>query len=438
MSLRAVIDALRPRLKVYRRLARFFWSVGERSRILPTQVLLVCHDADRGYVHEGKRYAQVLDSLNERIVRSGISTLTIAAPFSEIAGDLAYGNVVAANGIFARAIVLQMLTRKRGLHKNPVVDAWERLLERVRPGVIIAIQPTIELCIAAQRRRVWIADLQHGIMSDEGYYHERCRRALDQAGWPDEILCWDENSVKWVRRRSAKYLKARVIGNPWFVRFMSPCLDDALVRAAAAAAPARQERPTILVALQWGMERTKGYHETGMPLALYTFMVMHGRKYVWWLRVHPMLMHGAAQADTYQHLERAFVGHDNVAWAACSEAPLPLVLPKVDLHMTSHSSVVLEASWFGIRSALLHGSRDLLMDWFGDQIESGSADVVRAEEAEIARWIERNVPRSRGGETSAVRSAAALEQFIDDLERRVNPASHRRAGLLADAVSSTA
>ena len=72
---------------------RLVWIADLRSfKVLPSaNVLLVCHDNDRGIRIGRLKYSPILDTLNERLIDEGMSTLTIALPFSRYYGKYSYG-----------------------------------------------------------------------------------------------------------------------------------------------------------------------------------------------------------------------------------------------------------------------------------------------------------------------------------------------------------
>jgi hypothetical protein len=200
-------------------------------------------------------YAQILDSLNERFKDKGLNTITIAKPYSRFFGSKAFGDVRLLDGTFARAyygnIILNSL--QQGKNKNLVVNAWHHIVEKVCPKVIVGIQPSPELCIAAKSEGIEVWDLQHGVISGESYYGESYREEFGGRGWPDGILCWDARSEKWISENVKEDIQTRVVGNPWFLRFMHPRPYDELVTSVNKDLQnIKTIKPVILVTLQWG------------------------------------------------------------------------------------------------------------------------------------------------------------------------------------------
>lgn len=416
MNVNKIISWLRLRVS----LLQYIWKIGEINRLHAAPVMLVCGDGDRGVVFSGKKYAQLLDSINDRLIEVGIATLTVSLPFSELSPDSAYGNAFSVNGLLARASVKNKIRRLIAVNSpllhDSRVEAWSRILDKVQPKRVIGIQPPSELCIAAQKKGIWVADLQHGIVSDEGYYGLAYRAKYDQAGWPSCILCWDNATENWIRNEIGTLVSTKVIGHPWVLRFISPHDADRLVSEYLNKGEAEKlHRLTILVSLQWGFGYLPNSHGTGIPKDLLNFIKEQGRGFDWWLRVHPVMLQGTRRAETIANLTSEFSSCPNVFWEQCTDLPLPLVLKQVDLHMTVSSAVTIEASWFGVKSALLGENTDLLHQWLGEEIRSGSAEIVAAESESIKQWIERNAQCIRSPLAFDRVSAEQLDDFISEM-----------------------
>lgn len=415
-------SALRERARLYSDILRHATRTGDLKRLPSAPAMLTCGDDDRGYEVAGRKYAQILDSLNERLMENALATVTIPLPYSALHGAKAFGRVLPVHGEFARAEILhrlQMLGRRSSPRGSPRIDAWRRILLAVRPRVVIGIQPPPELCIAARGLRIPVTDLQHGLLSDEGYYGMAFRERFGQDGWPDFILCWDAPSAAWAASRLPATVRAKIIGNPWLLRFQRDADAQAALDGVPVPLPPDRGRPKLLVTLQWGFEGRPGYHDSSMPLAL-AEAIRRGPEYDWWIRLHPMQMTAGIRTRLYASLERDFGPAGYVFWAECSAAPLPLVLRHVDLHLTSHSAVAIEASCLGIRTALLDQRHDLLREWLGAYIDSGSAELVPDSPGAISTWIRTSLRAERPSAVSFM-NMDGLNSFIASLRDSGKP-----------------
>jgi len=423
-NLREKIAYLRLQIKVRINVLQHIWKIGELRTLKPHQILLLCADGNRGYSYLGKKYAQYLDSIYERLTDVGLNCLTITTPFSASTGGSCFGNVVTVNGLIARAMIKYGLKRRINSdiesENNPIVLAWCRVLDKVQPKIIIGIQPSLEFCIAAKYKNIWVADLQHGIvLSGQNYYGKAYRQIYSQMGWPDCILCWDEESANRVRLHIGELVQAKVIGNPWVLRFIDPRENDKLVHSARKISLGPEKPLTILVTLQWENDPYGKYHETRIPNALINFIKEQGQEFIWWLRAHPIDMQEPKRHNLFSKLSQTFKKFDNVFWDICSENPLPVILSQTDLHITLQSAVTVEASWFGIKTALLMNNERILFEYFSEQINKGFADIVRPEQEAIRLWIERNKSDVKKNKCQKYMNSDSLDQFINEIKQRV-------------------
>ena len=405
----------------YFKLIKLALVFNELKKIPRSDVLLVCTDGDRSFNYYNKKYAPLLDSVNEKLVEAGIKTVTISLPITEIKSNTAYGNVFSVNGLIARARIrdsIGRLANRRNHSKNSnLLRAWSKILEKIQPKLIIGIQPPCELCIAAKHKHICVNDLQHGILSDEGYYGLNYREQYSQSGWPDFILCWNESSADWIHKNLNDLIGTKVIGHPWISRFMHPSSSDMLVQKYLPLLNGKHEsnRLTILITLQRAELSSPVNHELGIPLELIRLIKDSKLGYQWWIRIHPVMLHGEGRLKTLSSLEKEFKNCSDVHWNHCTELPLALVLQKVDLHITSSSAVTIEASWFGIKTALLNQNTDLLLTWLRKEINNGSAEIVLPEFESIDRWIKSNSKKASISVSQKYEGNDFIDNFISSV-----------------------
>jgi hypothetical protein len=402
-----------------------------RNKLKTAPLLLVAHDADRGYVYEGRKYAQLVDSLQERLLSRGIDCMTVASPYSTFVGPKAFGHVVSANTSFAVCALKEKIGAFVGGNNSTGYcvsksRVWRTILKTVQPKAVIGNYPSPDLCHACHQEKVWVADLQHGVITDEDpWYGWKFGTSRDSAILPDCYLCWDEPSAETLRKwASLKKIDVRVIGNPWFLRFADPVASDPLVKQAldVLPSPVRHELPTILISLQWGMDRILDEiglaHNSVMPDALVKVILDTAKRYNWLIRLHPIQLAGEKHRRITRFLGRLFGDLSTVEWEVCSTMPLPLLLKHVDLHVTLHSSVTTEAGWFGVPTALLNpqiGPGGRWESMYLDERRAGLARVVACEPEEIAKWIGQSLTGSGGAFQPLTEKAGLYHSFIDDL-----------------------
>lgn len=409
-------------INITKKFFSYAWRYHELKKLGSADVLLICADGDRSYRFAGKKYAHLLDSVNELLMNKGLRTVTIADPYASVYGTQAFGNVVCINGMMARASYLHALIRRISTittDNDPIIQAWDKIIKKVKPRFIIGIQPSLELCFAAKQNNIWIADLQHGALSDTGYYGLQYRSRVNQMGWPDCVLCWDKTSKAWLEKNLAGKVFAQMIGNPWFLRFIDNNPSDKLVKEAAAAmSHHKNDKPVVLVTLQWGQLQSAVNHEIGTSASLINYIKSkEGEKFTWWLRIHPVQLRGIEGQFFLKKLSNEFNNNGNVSWTTASEHPLPLVLQHVDLHITLQSAVTIEAGWFGIKTALLHPRADLSYEYFKEQVDQGMADIISPDETAIANWLNKQLQKNTT-DTAATFDAALLRRFIEEVAQK--------------------
>ncbi|MGK7873270.1 MAG: hypothetical protein AB4426_08135 [Xenococcaceae cyanobacterium] len=389
-------------------------------------VLLVGHDNHRGYTYRNQAYAQLLDSLGDLLKKKGLRTQSVAQPFSRLTGRSAYSEPVALNrtrlsiALKSRAMsLIQKRDNSRNWADKQRENLWQNILDRSRPRVVIGILPELTLCRAGHAQAVPVYDLQHGIICDEDtWYGKELRENTDTEELPDGFLCWDKTSAtsleKWAPQKG---IAVHILGNPWFRRFLADDADDILVQETLEVEPLLgNERPTILVSLQWGMTEYFGdYVFNGvMPDALEKTILKTAKYYNWLLRLHPVQIRGPESSIVQDYLTRTFRHLNTVEWQQCSDVPLPVVLKWSNLHITYNSTTTIEAAWMGLYTGLLDPEirpGGTASTYYSYERSLGIAETLPLDPFAIEAWIKSTLMKGKAKSTF-VDSDANLEAFI--------------------------
>jgi hypothetical protein len=367
-----------------------------------TSVLTVAHDNDRSLFYRGRWYSPIVDTIEDDLHKRGVECVSIARIISRIKGDIAYGRVFSPEGAFARALVIKRALgyRLRGAYPYSGMEEaiWGRILDETGARKVIGIQPSRELCVASRKRGIWVADVQHGVIAESHpWYGQRYRGDDPMEHLPNAFVCWDLGSQQVIDRWAAsRGVSTLVTGNRWVARFLQRRHDDVLVgdlfRAHEEKAINPTGKPTILVALSWG--------EVNIPNS---FMIDSLRdvirntadRYHWFVRLHPNQLNGFATQEGRRFTNYFRANLDGfVDWEVATRSALPLILHHTDLHICWNSSVAIEASQIGIRSALLDPrlrSTAQKGDYFDYYRRAGMIDLVEETRPAIERWIEANL-----------------------------------------------
>lgn len=395
-------------------------------------VLLVRHDNDCGYIFNGKAYAQLIDSFGDLCQSKGLHIQSVATPFSVLSGSRAYYSPVTYNQTYKITEFLQnfiriMKGKKTGKDwsNSRLETLWMNIFAKARPKVVIGIQPYVYICRAAKKMNIPIYDLQHGVINNDNvWYGEKYRDSTPPEDLPDGFLCWDEQSVatieKWGKKKGLNVLN---VGNPWFSRFITIEPEDRLVHEALGhrTLPGG-DLPRILVSLQWDM---RDYYQektfNGVIIdALEKAILDTSEIYHWTLRLHPVQLRGEERERTLKYLTDTFGGEKSQEWLQMSQLPLPVVLQQTDLHITDLSTVVIEAAWMGVRSALLNplickgGKWETL---FAHERSQGMAEVLPHDADIIRQWIESTLLKGRA-EPMMRDSSLVLDAFIGNVVQK--------------------
>ncbi len=106
--------------------------------------------------------------------------------------------------------------------------------------------------------------------------------------------------------------------------------------------------------------------------------------------MHPVQLHGPENVEVRNQLINLFGDHENIDWDNVSRLPLPVVMKKIRLHITDMSTVVKEAAWFSIPSAILNPllkKGQQLQSLFIEEREFGIATLIDQSETDIHEWI---------------------------------------------------
>ena len=390
-------------------------------------VLLVRSDLHCGYTYQGKAYAHLLDSMVDLFAEHGLVTRSVAAPYSKLTGIDAYNSPVSCNRYALYIALLKRIARlitnraySKDLANEHRAQLWGRILEKVKPVCVIGIQPDVGLCRAGKIKGIPVYDLQHGVIADEhSTYGKEYRVDTPPRDLPDGFLCWDESSAAVLRKWSLqKGIDVRVVGNIWFSRFLFMKPNDLLVQEAINTGRIfNNSRPVILVSLAWGMGKFYNYAGFNgvMVAALEKAILETEDTYNWLLRLHPIQIRGTEKEIAQGYLTRTFGHLGSVEWHICSELPLPVVLQQVDLHITDASTVVVEAGWMGVYSALLNSHvcpGGILENYFAHERNLGMAVVLPQDTNIIKQWIADTLTQGRGNSTLADTNEALLA-FIE-------------------------
>lgn len=347
-------------------------------------VLLICHDVHRHGQLDGRAYSPLIDGIRDAL-SADVKTLSIVAPFSERDGNATYGHSLNFNSYllmgYLRRLMASGTSEVRQLSSDPVVAGYLRILNLVRPSVVIGIQPSVEFCHAAKIFGAQIFDVQHGIISSVNYYSPEKRKSVGQMGWPDAVLCWDEQSAERVGVISKDHTTSFVIGNPAYHSPVARRYKSKNLFAPSSSLHAEELRILVTLTYQdWnedsaleGVATDPMFSSIGITTPVVNLMNAT-ESVMWCVRMHP-IQYRTARKKTEKRLSTLFHGKKNIEWEKSSRAPLRDILTECHGHLTVHSAVAIDAFQNNLKTVLVAcdgwSDESTVRDYFDFYISNG-------------------------------------------------------------------
>lgn len=347
---------------------RFFTRV---EKIPPVDILYACHDNSRPILLNGKYYSPLIDALIIKL--NNYSNVTLALPFSKYSGKKAHGNTVNLNLYVIVALLKRLFTfgsiSLKHIEKDPLIKFYSKLYQKLNLKIIIAIQPSIEMCIAAKKNKIKIIDVQHGVIgisNPESYYSIDKRKSHQNSGWPDYILCRNKQSYNAVLKLK-DFTKPFLIGNLnkyFYQNFYSNKQEDYFLK---------ENSKTILFTFQptytSHFSRENKFRGIVFPKELYQLILKSNYNFL--LKLHPSQIHKKGLFKLHVNvLDKLFSGYKNVDFKICNDKPLEYSLSKSDLHITFNSASLFDAYDYGLKTILLDDNFKRLHHYYGELMDS--------------------------------------------------------------------
>tara|TARA_Y100001935_G_scaffold253855_1_gene261239 strand:- start:329 stop:1588 length:1260 start_codon:yes stop_codon:yes gene_type:complete len=353
---------------------RFFIRI---KKIPPVDILYSCHDVSRPLLLNGKYYSPLIDALIIKL--NNYSNLTLASPFSKYSGNKASGNTVNLNLYVIVSLLRRLFTSGSITLKNtkndPLIKFYDKLYEQLNLKIIIAIQPSIEMCIAAKQNKIKIIDVQHGVIGTEessSYYSLDRRFLYKNSGWPDYILCRNMESYKNALKLK-DYTKPVLVGNlnKFFYENIYPSKENTTL--------VKKKVKTILFTFQpyynsLAFSKNNMHEGIIFPKALLKLILKSNYNFV--LKLHPIQIQNKNLLKSYiKAFDKLFAGCKNVDFILCNQKPLEYSLANSDLHITFNSASLFDAIDYGLKTILLDHNLTRLNQYFGELMDSNSVIV---------------------------------------------------------------
>jgi hypothetical protein len=264
---------------------------------------------------------------------------------------------------------------------------FERLLQRRCPRLGLVVDyaaVSMAFNLACRRSGIPSIELPHGVQGPLHWAYSRWENVPDD-GYellPTWYWTWTEADAEtleaWNGARSD--FRAVAAGNPWLAQWQDPSNPVVARYDAEVAATLARGALTVLVTLQGGV------HDEVMQRLL-SLPAQSPEGIRWWFRFHPTM----APSERVS-LRGALADAPAVELDGPSSLPLPALLRAVDVHLTYHSSTVIEAETFGVASVAL--SEDVAA-MFPELVSAGWVAYVGASDDVLGALRQQSEARQR-------------------------------------------
>lgn len=380
-----MIDKIKSFAKKYLHFAsqvkiHYFYS--EISKIKKCDVLLFCHDVDRGLTLNGLAYSPLIDSIYEEFTREKIKCQAISLPWSRL------GLEKTANGalLFNRNYFIQLIKNK--FFKSNSFEAYELIFNKSEARFVIGIGLPSDLCQAAKKRNVTTAELSHGM----GY-------RFIPWGWdqltgnklPSKVLVLDDVSKDTFKSLEPKGLSVIKVPHPFYKKVTDP----KYIFPVEWIYGEKRGKKNIIVTLQWGYDgevaELKGILNNGIFYEKLEDLIRKRKDFIWHFRLHPVQLKGIGFEKAILFVRNISDRYKNVVWQESSNAPLVSVAAVCDAHITMSSMSCYDVAMLGVTSLVLcPTTRDggYYNNYFSELVEDGYVIKHPFDLDFIENWID--------------------------------------------------
>lgn len=368
-------------IKLKNKLSLYFsYLIGPKDtwkKLNRCDVLLMCHDGDRGIMLNGRAYSPLIDSIGDDLISRGWNCESLALSTSFLVGDLAYNSPKSANRIINRNNILYRILKailkysyrpwynKISKYNFLLIKSYSKIFKLTKCKCIFIIGARKEICITARIHKIKVVEVLHAMGyspipkkfsgADGGSipwgFDKRETKAL-----PDLILSFDPKSTKTFSVLTDLDVRIQEIPHPWlklydnFDNIPNEWKNDTSIRD--------KLKQTVLVTLSWSYDfdhpHYKGILSNGIiPESLVNLIKRTQNSVFWLIRLHPVQLRNKQYLHHIEYVETMVSNLQNCEWESSSNLPLPIVLKNCDCHISMDSMVCYEAAIYGKPSLLL-------------------------------------------------------------------------------------
>lgn len=345
---------------------KYIFIKDDFSEIKSTDVLLIRSDFDCYPTSTTKFYSPVIEVLSDELSKRNYKYLVITKPFGFLNKFQVQDKALNISSMYVKYAIF------KNIIPNIQIFFWRKLIKRVNPRYIICIMPSKNLCQASHDLGIWIADLQHGVISESHpYYGKNFNIYKSKNDLPNCFLVWDENSSRVISAwKDTKNIDTLILGNLSLLYAYKYSIQQLI-----------NEKNLILVSLQWELEKFPDAKEIFYKNIISNELakvINANQNYNWVLRLHPIQQKDKEKIFQYllEIIPRSIIQRS----LDFNHLSLLNILQYTKAHITYSSSVTIEASQLGVPTLLLDSRFDIdgsLSDYFIEEKSSGMAKVIK-------------------------------------------------------------
>lgn len=391
-------------------------------------VLLFCHDADRGLSLNGKAYSPILDSVREDLEGRGFKCQTVARPWSVLVENKGHGYPLAMNRNYFMAMIKNKIFKLISKDSHGVINGfffelYKTIMDIANPRIVISIGACDVMCRAARVNKIFHVEILHGV----GYTFLPWKwEEKEIMNLPQGILSLDEVSAKSFSPLQRKGIDIKVIPHPFIKRFIGPKKN---IHPEWIINNSIDYSKQIIFSFSWGYAGDHGDYEefagvlrNGLfPDVLYD-VVRYTRSSVFWrFRLHPVQLRQKKYNYVMDFMDDFVANNQNCEWRESSRMPYPSLAAVCDGNISMNSMSCYDAAYMGVTSLILCPTVQpggIYSDYFEDLVAQGYVTKELPRLEMIRDWV--NCAQKRQPLLSNLLDESQWEEAVEWMFERSN------------------
>jgi hypothetical protein len=381
----------------------------------------MCEDVDRALQTNGKAASQILDPAADLLEKGKVKVWRVRSFNSGIPCGKTYKinfdlqRIKRRIGFWYKA---RNLLRRRKVNRartSRILNrvSFQKMIRRLHPDVIVAIDPSAELCRTARDHRVKIVNVAHGYgyPANCAVHGPLARAKTPPREEPHVFIAFDD--ITFATRNlgdEGKDTKTLLSRRDFFPEGEVPKEPE----------KQKRRRKSILVAMQWGYEgavpELRNIIPDGIMAPALREVIRNSREITWLIKWHPVQIREEARYKKIQHYIRDNLRTGENHVRDVSLEPIHDLLADADLLITMCSMAVYEAAALGVPSLALCPSLQPggpYAQYFLDLEKEGVLKKIPLSQGKIQEAIFSDFPGKRAGRPLI--SAPPLHRVIQGL-----------------------